>query len=167
MKWLMFFLYAFSSFFAIVNPVSGLLTFLSLTEGMDKKERQNTALRSVMTACVLALVFALTGEFILRLFNVTLDNLMVAGGVLLMFVAVDMMHARTSRESVTPEEIKDAARREDIAVFPLAMPLLTGPGAITTAVVLMRSGGTVGHKFLSKYRVAMDLARSEIRLQQY
>lgn len=137
-----FFIYAFTSIFVIVNPVSGLLNFLSLTAGMDEDERRYVAGRSVAIACILALVFALSGEFILRLFNITADSLRVAGGILLLMIAMDMLHARTSRESMTPEEVKEAAKREDISVFPIAIPLLTGPGAITTVILVIRAGDT-------------------------
>lgn len=109
---------------------------------MDEDERRYVAGRSVAIACILALVFALSGEFILRLFNITADSLRVAGGILLLMIAMDMLHARTSRESMTPEEVKEAAKREDISVFPIAIPLLTGPGAITTVILVIRAGDT-------------------------
>lgn len=141
-----FFLYAFTSIFVIVNPIGGSLTFISLTRGLPQEDITQTARRSVTVACVLAVIFALTGEAFLRLFNITVDSLRVAGGILLFFVAIDMLHARRSRESVTPEEIMDASKREDVSVFPLAIPLLTGPGAITTVIVVIRTGSTVEHK---------------------
>jgi len=138
-----FFIYAFTSIFVIVNPVSGILTFISLTAGMNEKEKKYIAGRAVIIACVLAIVFAVTGEFLLRMFGITADSLRVAGGILLLMIAMDMLHARTSRESVTPEEVKDAAKRDDISVFPIATPLLTGPGAITTVILVIRTGDTV------------------------
>lgn len=137
-----FFIYAFTSIFIIVNPVSGIITFIALTQGMTIEEKKETAKRAVLVACVLAIIFAVAGELILRLFNITVDSLRVAGGILLFFIAIDMLHARVSRESVTPEEIKDASKREDVSVFPLATPLLAGPGTITTVIVLIRMGNT-------------------------
>jgi multiple antibiotic resistance protein len=148
MEAITFFLHAFASIFTIVNPVGGLITFISLTSGLSAAERRDIAKRAVTIACVLAIIFAVSGELILRAFGATVDALRVAGGILLFMVAVDMMHARISRESVTAEEIKDAAKKEDISVFPIAMPLLTGPGAITTAVVLMRTGSTLDLKMV-------------------
>lgn len=155
-----YFVYAFTSIFAIVNPVGGLMTFIALTQGMSEAERTRAARRSVATACALAVLFALAGEFILRFFNVTADNLRVAGGVLLMLVAVDMMHARTSRESVTPEELRDAALKEDVSIFPLATPLLTGPGAITTVILVIRTGRTVEHKLIALLAIVLTFAVS-------
>ena len=143
-----FFIYAFVSIFVIVNPITGLITFLSLTAGVGEKEREQIARRSVTIACILAVVFAIAGELILRIFGVTVDCLRVAGGILLFKVAMDMLYAQISRESVTTEEMKDACEKQDVSVFPIATPLLTGPGAITTVVVLIRTGKGIELKIL-------------------
>ena len=148
MEAITFFIYAFASIFVIVNPVAGLITFISLTSGMTAGERNATVKRSVRVACLLAIIFAISGELILRFFGVTLDCLRVAGGILLITVALDMMHARVSRESVTAEEIRDATRREDVSIFPIAIPLLTGPGTIATVILIIREGETIELKVL-------------------
>ncbi|MDL5502112.1 MAG: MarC family protein, partial [Candidatus Methanoperedens sp.] len=70
----------------------------------------------------------------------TVDSLRVAGGILLFLVAMDMLFARTSRESITSEELSDAIHRENISIFPMAMPMLTGPGAITTIILYLTKG---------------------------
>ena len=160
MESIAFFIYAFASIFIIVNPVGGLITFISLTAGMSVAERREIAKRSVMIACILAIVFAISGELILRFFGVTVDCLRVAGGILLFIVALDMLHARVSRESVTAEEIKDATKREDISVFPIAMPLLTGPGAITTVIVVIRTGQTLELKIITILAILLTFALS-------
>jgi len=134
-----FFVYALTSIFVIVNPVGAMFTFMSLTSDREYKERIRLGARSVLIACLVAIVFAVTGELILRFFGVTVDSLRVAGGIILFKVALDMVYAKTSRESFTEEERKDAKEREDISVFPIAMPLLTGPGTITTVIVILRS----------------------------
>ncbi|MGB2842635.1 MAG: NAAT family transporter [Halobacteriota archaeon] len=158
METIAFFIYAFASIFIIVNPVGGLITFISLTAGMSATERREIAKRSVTVACVLAIVFAISGELILRFFGVTVDCLRVAGGILLFIVALDMLHAKVSRESVTAEEIKDATKREDISVFPIAMPLLTGPGAITTVIVVIRTGQTLELKIIAILAILLTFA---------
>ena len=160
MEALAFFIYAFTSIFIIVNPIGGLITFISLTAGLTTREKAEIAKRSVMVACVLAIIFALSGELILRIFGVTVDSLRVAGGVLLFLIALDMLHAKISRESVTEEEIKDAADREDISVFPIAMPLLTGPGAITTVIVVIRTGQTLELKLIAILAIVLTFALS-------
>jgi multiple antibiotic resistance protein len=143
-----FLIYAFTSIFAIVNPVSGVMAFISMTSSMSKEDKIYIARRSVVIAGVIAIMFSILGELILKIFNVTADSLRVAGGVLLFLVAIDMLFARTSRESITNEELKDARLRENISVFPIAMPLLTGPGAITTIIVLIRTAQEIDSKML-------------------
>lgn len=143
-----FLIYAFTSLFAIVNPVSGVMAFISMTSSMSKEDKIYIARRSVVIAGVMAIMFSILGELILKIFNVTADSLRVAGGVLLFLVAIDMLFARTSRESITNEELKDAKLRENISVFPIAMPLLTGPGAITTIIVLIRTAQEIDSKML-------------------
>ncbi len=145
---LTFFVYAFTSIFIIVNPISGVMAFISITSQMTQADRIYVAKRSLVIAGVVAIVFAISGEIILKLFNITADSLRVAGGVLLFLVAIDMLFARTSRESITSEEIKDAEQRENISVFPIAMPLLTGPGAITTIIVLIRTAENIELKLM-------------------
>ena len=160
MEAITFFIYAFASIFVIVNPVAGLITFISLTSGMTTDERNAIVKRSVTVACLLAIVFAISGELILRFFGVTVDCLRVAGGILLFTVALDMLHARVSRESVTTEEIKDAARREDVSIFPIAMPLLTGPGTITTVILVIRTGAALELKIMVILAILLTFALS-------
>lgn len=135
-----FFIYTFTSIFVVVSPISGVVTFISLTSKMTREEKNAIAKKAVTLACLIALFFAITGSFILNLFSVSVDSLRVAGGLLLFSIAFDMMHAKVSRESITDEEISQSLEREDIWVFPIGLPLLTGPGTISTVIVLM--GGT-------------------------
>jgi len=132
-----FFIYVFSSIFVVVSPISGVVTFISLTSKMTPREKNEIAKKAVILACVIALFFAVTGSMILKLFSISVDSLRVAGGLLLFSIAFDMMHAKVSRESITEEEITQSQEREDIWVFPIGLPLLTGPGAISTVIVIM------------------------------
>jgi len=132
-----FFIYVFSSIFVVVSPIRGVVTFISLTSKMTRKEKNDIAKKAVMLACVIALFFAVTGSLMLKLFSISVDSLRVAGGLLLFSIAFDMMHAKVSRESITEEEITQSQEREDIWVFPIGLPLLTGPGTISTVIVIM------------------------------
>jgi multiple antibiotic resistance protein len=143
---LSFFIYAFTSIFVIVNPISGVMAFVSMTSQLSHADKIYVAKRSVLVACVIAIIFSVLGDIILNLFMITVDSLRVAGGILLFLVAIDMLFARTTRESITSEELKDAAQRENISIFPIAMPLLTGPGAITTIIVLIRTAENLNLK---------------------
>ena len=132
-----FFIYVFSSIFVVVSPISGVVTFISMTSKMTRKEKNDIAKKAVILACVIALFFAITGSMILKLFSISVDSLRVAGGLLLFSIAFDMMHAKVSRESITEEEITQSQEREDIWVFPIGLPLLTGSGTISTVIVIM------------------------------
>lgn len=140
--YLTYFIYAFASIFVIVNPIEATMVFISLTSGIDQQEKKRIYGRATAVAFVVALLFAVGGDLVLQFFGITVDSLRVAGGVLLFLVAIDMLRGGRSHKKVTEVEMRDANYREDISVFPLATPLLTGPGAITTVVVLM--GTAVG-----------------------
>jgi multiple antibiotic resistance protein len=143
-----FFIYTFTSVFVVVSPISGVVTFISLTSKMTHDEKNQIAKKSVTLACLIALFFAVTGNIILDLFSISVDSLRVAGGLLLFSIAFDMMHAKISRESITEEEISQSQEREDIWVFPIGLPLLTGPGAISTVIVLMGSTENIEQKII-------------------
>ena len=135
-----FLIHVFTIIFVVVNPISGVVTFISLTSKVMDEEKNEIAKKSVILACVIALFFAIAGNIILNLFSISVDSLRVAGGILLFSIAFDMMHAKISKGRITEEEISHSQEREDIWIFPISLPLLTGPGTISTVIVLM--GGT-------------------------
>ncbi|MFA4956369.1 MAG: MarC family protein [Candidatus Methanoperedens sp.] len=137
---LTFFVLVFTAIFSIVNPVSGVMAFVSVTSNMKKEDKIYVAKRSAIIGCIIAIIFTLSGNLILNFFSITVDSLRVAGGILLFLVAIDMLFARTTRESITSEELSDVAQKENISIFPMAMPMLTGPGAITTIILYVSKG---------------------------
>jgi multiple antibiotic resistance protein len=143
-----FLIYTFTTIFVVVSPISGVVTFISLTSKMTHEEKNEIAKKAVTLACVIALFFAISGSVILNLFSISVDSLRVAGGILLFSIAFDMMHAKVSRESITEEEISQSQEREDIWVFPIGLPLLTGPGTISTVIVLMGGTVSIGQKII-------------------
>jgi multiple antibiotic resistance protein len=143
-----FLIYSFSTLFAIVSPIGGVVTFVSLTSDMTREEKNEVATKSVILSCIIAFIFALTGKMILNFFGISIDSLRVAGGILLFVVAFDMILAKVSRESITEKEIDKSMDRSDIWIFPIALPLLTGPGTITTIIVLMGSALSIFQNLL-------------------
>ncbi len=137
---LTFFISVFSAIFSIVNPVSGVMAFVSITSNMKEEDKNYVAKRSAVIGCIIAIIFTISGNYIMEFFGITVDSLRVAGGILLFLVAIDMLFARTSRESITSEEVSEAVQRENISIFPMAMPMLTGPGAITTIILYITKG---------------------------
>jgi multiple antibiotic resistance protein len=136
-------LVALTTFFATVGPADLLLVYPALTQHNTAGERRVMALRATLVAAAILLFFAVFGEALLRLFGVTLPALRTAGGVLLLLIAIDMVFARHSGATgTTPEEENEALHRQDISVFPLAMPLIAGPGAISATILLTSGTGT-------------------------
>jgi multiple antibiotic resistance protein len=139
-------LLATSSLFAIVDPIAVVPTFLAMTPQDTPEQRIRMArLASIITACVL-LTFALVGRWIFRLLGITLPAFQMAGSIVLLLVALDMLRARRSSVKETEEETTAGTAKEDIAITPLAVPLLAGPGAITTSILLHNQAVGVAQK---------------------
>lgn len=137
------FLVALSAVFFVVDPIGVVPLFLAVTAGDPPEKVRRTAIRACIVACSLLLFFALFGGLIFKIFGVSLAAFRVAGGLLLMLTALDMLRARTSETRSTPAEERESVSKEDPTIVPLAVPLLAGPGAIATAMVLMARGDTV------------------------
>jgi multiple antibiotic resistance protein len=140
-----FSLVSISAVFVVVDPVGAVPFFLALTRDVSESGRREIAKRAATTCFLVLAVFALAGAVVFRLLGISLGAFKIAGGVLLLVMAIDMIRTRPSPVRVTAGEIEDGAAREDVAVVPLAMPLLAGPGSIVTVVVLMaraRAGHT-------------------------
>ncbi|NOZ33495.1 MAG: NAAT family transporter [Alphaproteobacteria bacterium] len=134
------FLVPLATFFATVGVADIAFIFAALTKDNTNAERRAFATRGVLIATVILLLFGFLGSLILDLFGITLPALRTAGGILLMLIAIDMVFARHSGGTgTTTEEHAEARKRTDISVFPLALPLLAGPGAIS-AVILLTTG---------------------------
>lgn len=129
-------LLTFGSLFAIVDPFAAVPAFLAMTSRDTVAARRRMALVASLTAGLVILAFAFAGPWIFRLFGITLAAFQVAGGLILLLTALDMLRARRSPLQETEEETECGAQKDDIAITPLAIPMLAGPGAITTAIVL-------------------------------
>jgi len=129
-------LLTFGSIFAIVDPFAAVPTFLAMT-ARDTREQREKMARTACTVCWMVMsVFAATGPFIFRMLGITLPAFQIAGGLVLLLSALDMLRAKKSAMKETPEEAEEGMEKENIAITPLAIPMLSGPGAITTAIVL-------------------------------
>ncbi len=131
-----FLLVAISTLFTIVNPFGALGPFLGMTIGETKERRRQMAQRASVVAAGVLAGCALAGSFIFSFYGITIPALKIAGGILLFFIAFDMINARPSRTKQTAEETSEGVQKEDIAVFPLGIPLLAGPGSIVSVFML-------------------------------
>lgn len=131
-------LIAFTTFFATIGPADVAALFAALTPNNAAAERRRMAIKGTLIATAILLVFALFGEAVLRLFGISLPALRTAGGILLLLIAIDMVFGRPSGgTTTTSEENAEAVTKDDIAVFPLATPLIAGPGAIGATILLV------------------------------
>lgn len=121
--------------FAIVNPIGCLPIFISATDGWDAKARANTAKTVAMTVFIVLAVSAFIGDSVLNFFGISIPSFQVGGGILLMLIAISMMHGKQSGARQTPEEAQSMAERQVIAIVPLSIPLLAGPGAISSMII--------------------------------
>ena len=128
---------ALSAVFFVIDPFATAPIFLSITSGDSADQRRRTAARAALAAWVVLSVFALAGGVIFKAFGISLGAFKIAGGVRLLLMAIDMMRAQPSPTRSTVEEQVESQSRDDVAIFPLAIPMLAGPGAIATVMVLM------------------------------
>ncbi len=140
---LSFALLAISSVLIIVNPLGATLLYVSLTTGLDKTLRDSISKESCRSALIVLLFFAVLGTWILQLFGITLEAFRIAGGILLFGIGMEMVYAKTSRTKMTATEKYESQDMEDIALMPIAIPMIAGPGAITTCIVLMNEALTL------------------------
>lgn len=131
-----FFVTAFVSLFVTLDPIGNVPVFLSITPNNSEAERASMVTRAVLVVFVVLVVFALCGNLIFRFFGVTIEAFRIVAGLLLLKIAFDMMEAKPARVRHTPEEDAEGMNREDIAIIPLAIPLLSGPGTISSVVAL-------------------------------
>lgn len=126
----------FGSLFAIVDPFAVVPTFLAMTARDTAAQRRRMARTACITCAGVMAFFALAGPTIFKLFGITLAAFQVAGGLVLLLSSLDMLRAQKSPLKETPEEAAEGMNKDDIAITPLAVPMLAGPGAITTSIVL-------------------------------
>lgn len=131
---------AFASLFVLLSPITVAPIYANLTRHMDTERARSTALRAVFAATVVLVLMSLIGEPIFAFFSISTDSLRVVGGVIFFLMGYDMLQARPPRAKHDDETTQEFAT--DVAVSPLAIPLLAGPGAITTAIVLSNDATT-------------------------
>ena len=120
----------FTGFFAITNPISNMTVFLSLTQGADEETKRDINKRANIIAFIIVLVFVLLGKYIFELFNISIPAFKITGGILIFYIGFDMLQSKQSNI----KSLKKVQIDENIAVSPLAIPILAGPGTIVTAM---------------------------------
>ena len=131
-----FFLLSFSSLFTLINPVGITPILLSISENMSVKEYNKIIRKGIITAYIVLFIFSLMGDVFFKFYGITINAFMIAGGILFFRNSLDMIDSKISRLSSTPMETKEAEKKEDIGITPIGIPLIAGPGAITSVMLL-------------------------------
>lgn len=129
---------AFISLFTIINPFSTASVFHALSKGNTKKENRKIAKKATITAVIVLIFFVFLGDFVLKIFSISIEAFKIASGILVLGVGYGMLY-KGNRHFRTKEEEKHAKAKEDVSIIPLAIPMLSGPGAMATALVLMEN----------------------------
>ncbi len=138
--WLLY----FTSFITLMNPLGVMPVFLSMTSGLNSRQRRLTAIKALVTAFFTLIVFAFGGQMLFSFFGISVAGLKVVGGVLFFIMGYDMLNARLSPIKITPEEVNKYV--EDVSITPLGIPMIAGPGSITNAIILMDQSRNAAEK---------------------
>jgi multiple antibiotic resistance protein len=133
---------ALSSIFFLVDPFAALPTFLAVTAGSDADRRKRIARKASLTALIFLSAFAVAGQYIFKMFGITLPAFEIAGGVILLLIGLDMLEAKRSATQEASGDTEAAASKEDAGIVPLGIPMLAGPGAIASVMVLVGQAQT-------------------------
>ncbi len=133
---LLFGIVAFSSLLAVYNPLSAVPMFVAMTSELEPAERKKTAITGVLGSMVFLIAFAFAGASILRFFGITTEAFQIAGGVIFFGIGSDMLEGKRSRVKTTKAEQAEASSRESMAIIPIALPTLAGPGSMVTVIAL-------------------------------
>ncbi len=135
----------FVGLLAIINPFGAIPLFISMTADESLSQRRKTINLVALGVTIILLVALFFGQLLLQFFGITIDSFRVGGGILVLLMAIAMLHAKTSLIRQTDEEAHESIERESVAIVPLAMPLLAGPGAISTVILAAHKSTGVAH----------------------
>ena len=150
-----FLLLAFTSLFFIVDPIASIPTFLALTSDAELHQRRHMAKRAAWTCFLVLSGFALGGTLIFKMFGITLPAFRIAGGLIMILIGLDMVQARRSQTKETASETQQAMEKEDVGIIPLGVPMLAGPGSISTVMAVMSQSANWGHGILIIVAIAL------------
>jgi multiple antibiotic resistance protein len=138
-------LLSFSSLFVIVDPIGLIPVFIAITPHDSPKTRSRMAGLACVVAALILLILVVSGPWIFKLLGVTLPAMQIAGSIILLLIAVDMIQVRRPAVQATSAEIEAGSEKEDIAITPLAVPMLAGPGAISNVLILLNRAQGISH----------------------
>lgn len=137
-------LLALTTFFTIMNPIGVMPVFMTMTSTLSPAEKRKTAMKALIVAFGTLVLFAFSGQLLFEFFGISVNGFRVVGGIIFFRMGYDMLEARISKIKLKTEEVKEYIT--DISVTPLAIPMITGPGAITNSIILMEDAEGTGQK---------------------
>lgn len=143
---LSFGLLCFTSFFTLINPLSSMPVFMTMTAGLSVKERNRTAKKATIVALITIIIFAFSGQLLFNFFGISVNSFRIVGGVIFFIMGMDMLQARLGQVKIKDSEVKTYVN--DISVTPLAIPMICGPDAITNSIVMMEDASTLTRKII-------------------
>ncbi len=143
-----FLLYSFIALFIIVDPIANVPIFMGILSDFNRETRREIVKKSVIIATITLVIFTISGEFVFRYLHIEIYSFRIAGGFLLFIIAIEMLFGKRTGTVSSTEEEEEARVKEDVAITPLAVPLLSGPGAITTSIVLFNSAQGISERFI-------------------
>ncbi|MCL5439857.1 MAG: MarC family protein [Candidatus Thermoplasmatota archaeon] len=166
MSSILFFVTVFVAVFSVLNPIGAIPTLMALTENYTPAERKRVIKRSITIAGGVVIAFMFIGIYIFSVLGINLSDFEVAGGILLFKVAFDMLQGKTSNTKMTSAEEQDTISREAVGVVPLGMPLLAGPGTITTTMIYFNlTSNSLGDKMFVLLAVILTLIAAFVILR--
>ncbi len=157
-----FSLLALSSIFFLVDPFAAIPTFIAITAGPDARRRRRMALRGSLTCFIMLTSFAIAGQTIFKMFGIKLPAFEIAGGLILLLIGIDMLEAKRSPTQESSDEAEEGAAKEDAGIVPLGIPMLAGPGAISSVMVLVGQAQKAWEMAAILGSIAIDARRRAI-----
>ena len=152
-----FFLLTFSSLFTLINPIGITPILLSITIDLDDNEYTGIIKKGIIVAYLILFIFSLMGSLIFEFYGITINAFMIAGGILFFRSSIDMIEAKVPRSSSTPKETEEAEEKEDMSITPIGIPLIAGPGAITSVMLLSSQAISTGDKLILHFNIILTL----------
>ena len=159
-----FFIISFSTLFTLINPIGITPIVLSLTENFNSKKYLKTIKTSILLAGIILFTFAIMGKVIFSFYGITVYAFKIAGGILFLRIGINMLEAKISRTKSTPKESQEAIDNNDIALTPIGIPIIAGPGAITSVMILAAETNTITHKIIFYMNIVITLLTTLIIL---
>ena len=159
-----FLILSITSLFALINPIGIIPTYISMVKKFSRKERREITFKAVLIAFFVLIVFSLMGALIFDFFKITIFAFKIVGGILFFRIGINMVESKLSRTKSTPKEKEEALNKEDIAYSPIGVPLIAGPGAITSVMILSEQVNTIYDKLIFILSIAICMITTYIIL---